>query len=88
MYLPLIRLTIDGEECVCCPFEMRLMRCEQASQSSPAFENGIMLAAPDREVAVRFLENLDRLVPNLEKLCDQIALLPDIGLVRLRTPLF
>src|SRR5215471_3035244 len=61
---------------------------EQARQSSPALENGIMFTASDRQIAVRVLQDLDCFVPNFEKFCDQIALLPDVGLMRIGTPLF
>src|SRR5215469_11671046 len=61
---------------------------EQASQSSPALENGVVLTASDRQVAVGVLQDLDCFVANFEKFCDQIALLPDISLMRVGTPLF
>src|SRR6516164_3407562 len=67
---------------------MRLMCREQAGQSSPALENGVVFTTSDRQVAVGVLQDLDCLVPNFEKFCDQIALLPDIGLMRVGTPFF
>src|SRR5262249_185139 len=86
--LPLVRLVVYGGEGIRCPVKILLLCCEQATQSSPAREDGVVFTTSDRQVAVGVLQDLDCFVPNFEKFCDQIALLPDIGLMRVGTPFF
>src|SRR5262249_37785041 len=86
--LPLVGLAVHGKEGVHRPFEVRLMRRKQTNQSSAPLEDGVVFAAPNREVAVGLLQNFDRVVADVEKLCDQIVLLPDVGVMGGGTTLF
>jgi hypothetical protein len=62
---------------------------EQSHEVASALENGVMLAAaPQREIAARLFEHLDRLVTDLEKRGDQLILPPYIGLIGARASLF
>ena len=66
---------------------MGLVGREQANHAGAALQNGIVLGAPKRQVAVGLLEDLDRVVANLEQPLDQVVLPPDIGIMGLAAAL-
>ena len=57
------------------------MGLEQPHEAGAALEDGVVLAAPDREIPVRLLEDFDRLVADGEQPLDQVVLAADIGVV-------